>query len=57
MIDSTLIEQAIENSGSPISTIIALYLLYRTDQLDKKIQSLQSRIATLCNVIGEKIEE
>lgn len=57
MIDSPLIEQAIENSGSPISTIIALYLLYRTDQLDKKIQSLQSKITILCNVIGEKIEE
>ena len=56
MIDSTLIENAIENSGTPISTLIALYLLYRTDQLDKKIQTLQSRITTLCNVIGEKLE-
>jgi hypothetical protein len=56
MIDSTLIEQAIENSGTPISTLIALYLLYRTDQLDKKIQTLQTKITILCNLIGEKVE-
>jgi hypothetical protein len=57
MVDSTLIEQAIENSGTPISTLIALYLLYRTDQLDKKIQTLQSRISMLCSIIGEKVDE